>query len=410
KDVKDFVWRGSWFATYNNLPPTRIASPDCSSFYSDTLYRPFQCAHIDLTPYATTIPKRNKIARFPDLTYDEFADKWYDTPFILEKPVKSWPIYHDWDTGDLLRKHGKKVFRAEAVDWKLRDYYEYMEGNLDEKPLYLFERSFVSTMGLKGPDSQAVHDVNGVQEGSTAEKPSFWPPTCFGHDLFSVLGPKRPDHQWIIIGPTRSGSSFHKDPNATSAWNAVLRGAKYWIMFPAKNMGNKNFTPPGVFVSDDQSEVTAPLSIAEWLLTFHAEARRTPGCLEGICHEGEILHVPSGWWHLVVNLEPSVAITQNFVPEKHLGAVLEFLKNKPDQVSGFRKDICGQAFSEFLAEMQQAQPGVLEKGLQSLEAIESKGNKKRKWDEIVHGGEESESGGFAFGFQGVDDASDAEVP
>ena len=62
-------------------------------------------------------------------------------------------------------------------------------------------------------------------------------------------------------------------------------------MFPSSK---DNPPPPGVFVSEDQSEVTSPLSIAEWLLGFHAEARKTRGCMEGICGEGEVLHVPSG--------------------------------------------------------------------------------------------------------------------
>ncbi len=52
--------------------------------------------------------------------------------------------------------------------------------------------------------------------------------------------------------------------------------------------------PPGVFISEDQAEVTSPLSIAEWLLAYHTEARNTKGCLEGVCYEGEVLHVPSG--------------------------------------------------------------------------------------------------------------------
>jgi hypothetical protein len=57
-----------------------------------------------------------------------------------------------------------------------------------------------------------------------------------GADLFSLLelGPDdkrgqeqgRPDHRWIIWGPRGSGSTFHKDPNATSAWNAVIKGTK----------------------------------------------------------------------------------------------------------------------------------------------------------------------------------------
>ena len=46
-------------------------------------------------------------------------------------------------------------------------------------------------------------------------------PPHFNDDLFEVLGEEaRPDYRWLIIGPKGSGSSFHVDPNATSAWNA----------------------------------------------------------------------------------------------------------------------------------------------------------------------------------------------
>ena len=44
--------------------------------------------------------------------------------------------------------------------------------------------------------------------------------------------------------------------------------------------------------------------------------------------------MPRGWWHCVLNLEPSIAVTQNYVPPSALSRVLRFLRDRPDQVSG----------------------------------------------------------------------------
>lgn len=174
-------------------------------------------------------------------------------------------------------------------------------------------------------------------------------------------------------------------------------------MFPSSS---NHAPPPGVFVSENQSEVTSPLSIAEWLLGFHATARVTPGCREGICNEGEVLHVPSGWWHLVVNLEPSIAITQNFVPEAHLASVLNFLKNKPDQISGFKKEVTN-AYELFVDKMQALHPVLLETVLKEMDSVQQ--NKKRKWDQLVKDDQDEDfnTGGFSFGFG---DAEDEDVP
>ena len=347
------------------------------------LYRPFLCTHIPLTPFTTNISKGNAIARLDNLSLVEFSEKWCDKPFILTRPIQECPVYKSWNTEALLEHYGDVKFRAEAVDWPLKTYVDYMRNNSDESPLYLFDRSFVEKMGLT--------------VGKHHPSPSYWPPECFGEDLFTVLGDKRPDDKWLIIGPARSGSTYHKDPNATSAWNAVLRGSKYWIMFPSTASSPP---PPGVYVSEDQSEVTSPLSIAEWLLGFHEEARKTPGCMEGVCHAGEVLHVPSGWWHLVVNLDDSIAITQNFVPRSHLRGVLSFLRDKPDQVSGFKKEVT-DPFGTFVERMQSKHPELLEEALEELKKRSEV--KKRKWDEAV-GREEGEGeGGFSFGFGGDSD-------
>lgn len=382
-----FVWRGTWRCTLLGLPGEQVAQVNCNAVFSDVLYRPFLCTHTSLTPYTTNIPGGNAITRLKNVSPAEFSESWSDKPFILTEPVREWPVYKSWDTDALLAQYGDVKFRAEAVDWTLKTYISYMNNSNDESPLYLFDRSFVEKMDLK--------------TGKHQSSPAYWTPECFGEDLFTVLGDKRPDDKWLIVGPARSGSTFHKDPNATSAWNAVLRGAKYWIMFPSNASSSP---PPGVYVSEDQSEVTSPLSIAEWLLGFHAEARRTPGCVEGVCKDGEVLHVPSGWWHLVVNLDASIAITQNFVPGSHLPGILSFLRDKPDQVSGFKKDVI-DPYGTFIERMQTEHPDLLH---QALKELEKKGEgKKRKWDAAVGNDGEEASGGFSFGF-GAD--SDEEIP
>ncbi|KAK2628345.1 hypothetical protein QTJ16_002991 [Diplocarpon rosae] len=381
-----FTWSGTWRSTLLNLTREQTSHIACNNVFSDVLYRPFLCTHTSLIPYTTRIPQSNAIPRMENLTPAEFTEQWSNRPFILTVPVREWPIYQTWDTSALLSQYSSIKFRAEAVDWTLSNYIAYMNNSSDESPLYLFDRSFVTKMGL--------------QVDRSAPSPSYWPPSCFGSDLFAVLGDQRPDDKWLIIGPARSGSTYHKDPNATSAWNAVIRGSKYWIMFPSSPSSPP---PPGVYVSADQSEVTSPLSIAEWLLGFHAEARKTPGCLEGVCREGEVLHVPSGWWHLVVNLDSSIAITQNFVPKAHLPRVLAFLKeNTADQVSGFREEVT-DPYGTFVERMKAELPEVLE---EALKEVERKEGKKRKWEDVARN-DEQESGGFSFGFGGE---SDEDVP
>ncbi|GJN40729.1 hypothetical protein PR202_gn00022 [Eleusine coracana subsp. coracana] len=102
-------------------------------------------------------------------------------------------------------------------------------------------------------------------------------PYLFQEDFFGILEyDQRPAFRWLIIGPERSGASWHVDPGLTSAWNTLLCGRKRSI-FPLKLsilFSRWALYPPGrvpggvtVHVSDEDGDVDidTPTSLQESL-------------------------------------------------------------------------------------------------------------------------------------------------
>ena len=159
-------------------------------------------------------------------------------PVIITDVVKTWPAWSKWSVSWLSKKYGKVPLKVANFEMPLNEFDRYSKACRDERPLYLFDSQFA----VKCAELESDYEV----------------PPYFADDLFGVLGKNRPDHRWLIVGPTRSGSSFHVDPNGTSAWNAVLTGKKKWIMFPPDSV------PPGVVIKPDGTGVETPISLIEW--------------------------------------------------------------------------------------------------------------------------------------------------
>jgi hypothetical protein len=224
------------------IPQVSSIESLCDNLFSDVLHRPFLCAHTPLGPFVGSIPDRNRIVRISDLTASEFSRSWTDVPFVLTQPVKEWPVYQKWTFESFIKDFGNIVFRAESVDWPFHTYLDYMENNSDESPLYLFDRSFVEKMKLV-----------------VGKSGDYWIPDCFGEDLFAAMDEKRPDSRWLIVGPERSGSTFHKDPNAT----------RYVITLTKDQHMLKYHSVPGTLSSRGQN--TGSCSHPHQLVSLHQE-------------------------------------------------------------------------------------------------------------------------------------------
>ncbi|XP_065855954.1 arginine-specific demethylase JMJ22 [Euphorbia lathyris] len=370
-----FLFNGSWKSTYiaafySSFDISGICSSNVivRDFYSDYLFQSWLCANLELKPEWL---ERDNIIRKKGISVDEFVSSFEEPnkPVLLEGCMDNWAALQKWDRDYLLKLCSDVKFAVGPVEMKLEEYFRYSDQVKEERPLYLFDPKFVEKVSIFGSEYEV--------------------PIYFREDLFSVLANERPDYRWIIIGPAGSGSSFHIDPNATSAWNAVIKGSKKWVLFPP------DVIPPGVHPSPDGAEVACPVSINEWFMNFYEATKnwkRSP--VECICKAGEVIFVPNGWWHLVINLEESVAITQNYVSRRNLLNVLEFLNrpNASELVSGTRDRV--NLHDKFKNAIEATFPGTIDHLVKRTEEKESEKKKLSFWDSVA----DSNAGAFKFSF------------
>ncbi|XP_037486175.1 F-box protein At1g78280-like isoform X2 [Triticum dicoccoides] len=300
-----FEYKGSWKKT--TLSRLNLCSEKSEleqkarhfdGFNSLYLYRRWYRCFTTLSSYSFD---NGHVERKDDLSLDHFRSQ-YDGkgPVLLGKLAESWPARTKWSMQQLVHDYGEVTFRIsqrspKKIIMKLKDYVSYMELQHDEDPLYIFDDKF--------------------GESAPALLEDYRVPHLFQEDLFDVLDyEQRPAFRWFIIGPERSGASWHVDPGLTSAWNTLLCGRKRWALYPPGRV------PGGVTVhvsaEDGDVDIDTPTSLQWWLDIYpHLAEHEKP--LECTQLPGETIFVPSGWWHCVLNLETTVAVTQNFVNQSN---------------------------------------------------------------------------------------------
>jgi histone arginine demethylase JMJD6 len=211
-----------------------------------------------------------------------------------------------------------------AIKVRLGHFLRYQATNDDDSPLYVFEPLY-------------DYDDDRVAKALLGH---FAPPRHFRDDLFSLCGEReRPPYRWWLCGPKRSGSAVHIDPLGTSAWNTVVSGAKLWVLFPPQashelvvgrpaeagggSGGGGGGDGDGGGDDDDDNDDDEPIVYFAHTLTAVKRECRARGIpvYELVQRAGETLFVPAGWWHAVLNLEDSVAVTQNFCSHSNFDGV-----------------------------------------------------------------------------------------
>jgi|TARA_B110000858_G_scaffold2370_1_gene2623 histone arginine demethylase JMJD6 len=231
---------------------------------------------------------------------EDFNSKYLhvNKPCIIRDIPTDWIAMKKWSVVNFLERFGKCKFRVTGNDNSLK--YEYFHHYVndprhrqDDEPIFIFDSTFAD----KGKKMRELLDEYEIPE---------W----FRDDLFNCLDEdERPNFRWLLISTRRAGTSLHIDPVATCAWNTMIQGKKRWILFP-----------PDTFKSEDDFD--AGIRGAEWFIKEYPKYKHLPHN-DFIQNPGETIFLPSNWWHITVNLEDSIAITQNLLTHNNFKKAIE---------------------------------------------------------------------------------------
>ena len=264
-------------------------------------------------------------------TREEFIERFERTrtPCVITDAMEDWPCYRNdgagrrWSLDALDERFHDVKFKVGTDDdgypvrLKMKHIKHYMTDAThmrDDSPMYAFDGSVFDKPGTKS----LLDD--------------FKIPDWFEEDLFKHVGEKRrPPYRWIVFGPPRSGSSVHVDPLATSAWNALISGRKRWALYPPRSMDKQTIKPRGIGL--DGEAVTWFNKMYPRTTTEEWKRSGLPPPIDVIQHPGEIMFVPDGWWHAVLNLDHTMAVTQNFSTSARFDAVWRITRRARPKMS-----------------------------------------------------------------------------
>ncbi|MFJ3310459.1 cupin-like domain-containing protein [Streptomyces sp. NPDC086549] len=229
-------------------------------------------------------------------------------PVLVRGGASDWPLVQACASGDFVAAYGDRELTAvrsspEAADQARREASPGWTTTL---------REFLTYCGTAA-DGEAAEAPWYVKDWTVASEtdPGAFLPARLPHSLRSwftrLPAEARPGWEWIYVGPRGSGSAMHVDVMMSSAWNAVAAGTKHWrFLSPAASVRAGVLPEPYL-------DLVAGRDDAEFECSQEA---------------GDLLVIPSGWAHQVVNHDTTVAVTGNFVNGGNVEFARRYLRTR----------------------------------------------------------------------------------
>mmetsp|Transcript_7910 Transcript_7910/g.23401 ORF Transcript_7910/g.23401 Transcript_7910/m.23401 type:complete len:801 (-) Transcript_7910:34-2436(-) len=321
-EVREFIpsmfdeWR-----TYVINDPARegrIKVPDQLRYDRRVAANPYRtcCKGEDIPPMEEVV-KVDTLERIScDISREEFFLKYElpRRPVMLVGCEKDWPAAKEqkWLPKTLATRFSNDtgVWRARVGWGEDMEYDEDYNHNVrwqqiaermrSGEPYYLFDKLF-------NPEAKMIEDEyedpKPVQGGDLYEKLSYFD------------GPLK----WFNVGPGGTGTQSHLDPYSTDAWNTLLQGHKWWVIYP------EGFVDESKLECEPSCSVEVPLT-PHWYSSVGVNAARSEYVVGGygrhvLQEAGETIYIPAGLIHAVYSYDEVVAITKNYASAANLDEI-----------------------------------------------------------------------------------------
>lgn len=294
---------------------TETCTEDCESKTSLGRYPTWEAAPASIEEFDHDNDKN--VCRLPIITVEEWERGRYwerEEPVIVKNVTDGWPALEHWTKEEFLRRYPDvRVGMGRSKDLgqtgpddagdaltktTIQDFVvNHMHDPNTEK--YVFDRKLNMPDGLLD-DCQPYpmptrmfaeygDAIKGLVNGMGAPENTMWK-----------------DHLALTIGRDLQGLTFHRH---NAAWNVVVFGSKRWVLYDVRRIkDNKTRLKRMTRDVDNPIQLTTP----EWIRKlYHMNERmyeiRNHGhdCVQ---RAGEMIYVPKGWAHMVINIGDTVAV------------------------------------------------------------------------------------------------------
>ncbi|MCS6933598.1 MAG: cupin-like domain-containing protein [Chitinophagales bacterium] len=227
--------------------------------------------------------------RVSGLSVKEFYTSYLQKsiPVIITDVVTGWHSYREWSIDSFAKKYGHKAAGVMRIKNGLSDADTYNERNSALVPVQRIIESV--SKGLHGADIVLASPIDALKP--EIDYDVAVPEYCRHGKFFRSR---------IYVGPGGLVTSLHQD--LPENFYALIRGRKHITLF--KPADRKYLYPNPVWSRHPnfaRYNPDKPDNIA-----FQRARFAQP--VEVYLQEGEMLYIPSLWWHHIRNLEPSIAV------------------------------------------------------------------------------------------------------